>query len=710
MLSKTRCLFLIKRIKLICTDIQERYLIFVLFISALFNGLYEIAIIKEFTVPLHNIQTSTYLFFAFLHIFFGAGSYIAFRFFNPLIKKRNIRILLLLSGISIILSLLTCLRINIEFFVSVGIHIFFVCLVFTLFGIIYSLIIIYFIKNRSPDIGLVIAHSLIGLIFGFLLEPFLAVHLGVNAVCLILGIGLIFLYIGFPYFSILTLIVVALSLVFPIDENLEKLRIKKIVMSWKEDRQEFEENYSGIFNRWSPYTKLNIYLRKDGQKIIGARNYTLFWLRQKKEPKDEFVPFSFIAPEDKVLIIGAGAGRDADRLPADRKISRENTTMVEIDPLVVRYFRQEHPEYNDYIFNRVNIITADGRAVLDEMKEKNDVIVISAFRYARTNIWMLEKLKLYLFTFESIKRCFELLNKDGILMIHHSNPIFNTICASLKKLKVYFRVFQVPRPKRNKFIVYASRDRMKIDQIVNKLLTSNIGTEITDFKDAPMLTDDRPFINLIGPEKNLVIIALRKCLIFIFFLVLLILLLMRRKKNRQKIFYFFLIGNGFFLTQLFILTKFRSFFTHPLRTIIIVTLLFLSSVALGSILSRYIKIEYLKKKLWLHGSVVGLTLLYFYILVSHIPFSVSNYFIKLLASLAIILPMGVVCGFFYPIGLSVNRNENLGLALFFDGLGTCSALLLFYSICGLFGIFANFYPIAFCYLLAIVLVSLQKNP
>ena len=251
---------------------------------------------------------------------------------------------------------------------------------------------------------------------------------------------------------------------------------------------------------------------------------------------------------------------------------------------------------------------------------------------------------------------------------------------------------------------------MKIDQIVNKLLTSNIGTEITDFKDAPMLTDDRPFINLIGPEKNLVIIALRKCLIFIFFLVLLILLLMRRKKNRQKIFYFFLIGNGFFLTQLFILTKFRSFFTHPLRTIIIVTLLFLSSVALGSILSRYIKIEYLKKKLWLHGSVVGLTLLYFYILVSHIPFSVSNYFIKLLASLAIILPMGVVCGFFYPIGLSVNRNENLGLALFFDGLGTCSALLLFYSICGLFGIFANFYPIAFCYLLAIVLVSLQKNP
>jgi len=710
---KSVCEDIINRVKLITLEAEERYLIFILFLSALCNGLYEIAIIKEFTVTTHSVHTSAYLFFAFTYIFFGLGSYIAYRFFDLLIRKEWIKRIFLLSGITIIFSLLSSLKMDVSYGFSVVSNIFLVCLVIICFGIISSVIIIYFTRRKDNRAATAVFFSIIGLITGFILEPFAAVYLGVNATCLILGVSLVFLYIKFTYSLFFILTGIILSLNFPLDRYVEKLRVKKIDVNYRETPQRFAEKYEEIFNGWSPYSKLNIYLDREKNRILGAYNYKIFWVASKKSHKYEGLPYNFVGKHENVLIIGASAGKEIYRFSPGRIISKDNTTMVEIDPLVVRYFKDLHPEYNDNLFNRVNIIAADGRSVLDEMTVKQDVIIIGSLESAASNVWMLTELKNHLFTIESILKCFQILNKDGVLMVYQDYfAMIHSLRAALDGLHIPYVLIKLPYfyktdPPRERYFLYASRDEKRLARIEEGILSSGIALpcEIPEAVSS-ILTDDKPFMNFLGTKKAMIIETLIKCLGLIFVLLFLSLFTAGRKINRGKLLYFFLIGNGFFLTQLLLLSKFRSFFSHPLKTIVIVSVLFLSFSAIGSLLSERINIGNLRNKLWRNVFIVCIVLAYSFVVFERIPFSVGNYPLKILAGLLIILPMGIICGIFYPLGLTVNRNGNLGLALFLDGLGTCSAFLLFYIVCALFGISFNFYPIVFCYLSAVFLISL----
>jgi spermidine synthase len=675
-----------------------------------FNAIYEIGIIKEFSVTTSSVQTSAYLFFAFLHIFLGIGSYIAYRFFPVLIK--NIKYILCLLSLSILLSLFFNLRLSVVSIISLATSILSVCLAFGFFGLIYGLVIIYFTRNKSRYVGALLLSVNLGLIIGFILEPYLAVHVGVNAVCFILGVSFLFLSrIPFYYFFFLVFILMNLSSLMHLDKNIESLRLKRNIVFYNQIGLDYQiKDYEEIFNGWSPYTKLNIFRHPNKNKIMGAYNYRILWYNEKDITAWERLPFQFIGEKDKILDIGSAAGRDAYRLPSNRILSKENTVLVEIDPLMVQYFKNEHPEYNDNLFNIVNVIAADGRSVLDEMREKKDVIIIGTLKSSATNIWMLNELKNYMFTIESLKRCFEILNPKGVLVIYQpKGRLFfaNIFCSSLKKLGVYFRIFNIrffPGDNTGRYFIYASKSQSKVDQIASQLSVLSARELSMYIDESVILTDDRPFINLIGPYRRQILKTLSNILICIF-LLLSILLSFINYERKEKLFYFFLIGNGFFLLQLTMLSKFRSFFSHPIKTIIIVNAIFLFSVGIGNILSHRINIGMLKEKIWFHVFTVGLVLLLFYFSITHIPFSISNYYLKILVSLFAILPIGILCGLYYPIGLLVNKNRNLGYALLFDGIGACSAFIVFYFICGLFGILFNIYVILFTYILAALLIS-----
>ncbi len=702
---------------------KENILIFILFATAVINAVFEIAIIKEFTVATNNLLTSTYLFFAFLYIFFGVGGYLAYRFFNALIKREHIRKILFFTGVFVLLALFSSLKIETQKIIYAGsAHIFFVCFAFVLLGLVHSLIVIYFSKNKSSFVGPLIAFSLAGLILGFFIEPYAAVHLGVNATCLLLGISLIALSVNIPFFLASTCVMAGLFFFLPVDRNLEELRtirqgLTEIGLDEKMLRKAALRKSAGrcdsIFNGWSEYTKLDIFVRDWDKKIIGTYNYRIIWVRKKGMGAKRSVQYEFVRPEDKVLIIGGGAGKQIDLFPPERKSTKENTTIVEIDPSVVRFFKEQHPEYNDNIFNQVETIAADGRTVMDEMtgaKEK-DLIIINAFKPATTNVWMMSRRKNYLFTHENISRCFRLLKDDGVLMLFQNNPTPVSIVSNvLTNLNVNFYVFNfyVTEEDDGIWCIYSSRSKEKLESIKSYLEDAGYAAEKVNIENYSLLTDDRPFMDFAEKEsRNLIVGMLAKCLTVILCIALGIMAIMSRKNDQEKrkIFYFFLIGNGFFLAQLFLVAKFRSLFTHPLKTILIITAIFLSSVAIGSLLSARIKLEALKEKFFGHAIAVILVLLYFWGTLSHIPFSSSSYFLKMISSILIIAPFGVICGFFYPVGLLVNKNRNLGYALFLDGLGTCSAFMLFYIICALFGVSANVYFIAFFYLLALALVS-----
>ncbi len=698
---------------------QEKNLLLVLFLSSLFNAVYQIAIIKEFTVATNNMQTNTYLFFAFLHAFLGMGAYFAFKYFEHLFKPRNMRAVMFLTSIFIILSLYFSLKIDDTNRAPIVFQLFFTCLSFMSFGIIYSLVIIYISKNRPDYLGIGLAYGIFGVMAGFFLEPYAALYLGVNATCVILALSLVALSAG-PVISLAFLPIAVLAVyVYPLDIQVERLRtigssISEIVLDQNMARRpgarkHYKENRS-ICSGWSPYSKIDILYRDTNRKITGMYNYRIIWNRLPEQGWRWKAPLSFIRDNDKVFIIGAGAGKEVDLFPDSRVPSKENTTLVEIDPLVVKFFTEDHPEYNDNIFNRVNVIAADGRTVLDELKEKQDVIIINALKAPTANIWMLSKRRNHLYTYECLKRCLEMLSEDGVLLIDQNNtyPI-TAVCSVLNKLNANFVVYNFKRGEEGEgnWHVYSTRSKERLKQIFAATRSIKYMPHHVETREDQVLTDDRPFMNfVVGSEKNSILNTLNKCLLFIFCVVGVILLLLYKNKAKKRIIYFFLIGTAFALTHIFILSKFRAFFSHPLKTITITTFMFLAAVACGNLLSGRVKIDTLRNRLFMHLFFVVATLAYFYLAISHIPFSVSNYFIKLAVAVAVIFPMGLVCGFFYPVGILANRNKNLGYAFLFDGLGACAAFLIFYIVSFLFGISANFFAVAICYILSVLLISL----
>jgi spermidine synthase len=691
---------------------EEWELIFLFFMTSVLNAIYEIGIIKEFSVTACSVQTSAYIFFAFLHIFFGVGSYIAYRFFPVLIKQNNIKRILFSLSLSILLSLFFNLRLSVDSIKSLVAGIAFVCASFTLIGIIYGLVVIYFSKNKSRYVGFLLLSSNVGIILGFALEPHLAVHVGVNAVCLIVGISFLFLF-RVPYYAFFLIISVLINMVtsFPLDKNIENLRLKRSVFLSKYRAIDTNDNltdFKEVFNGWSQYTKLNIFSNLVGNKIKGAYNYEILWRKQNYKDKGRRMPFEFIEEDDSILEIGVGAGRDADRLPPNMAIGKENVVLVEIDPSVVKFFKEDHPEYNNNLFNIATVIAGDGRTVLDETRTKKDVIDIGTLKSSASNLWMLNELKSYVFTTESLKRCFEILNPEGVLVTYQPDLLHvNIVCSSLEKLEIPFRIFKLrssPNRGFGKYFIYASRSQSKLERICARLINSDQKEESVFIDKSVIITDDRPFVNFVSPQRGEILRVLSAILLAILAVITVLLVFITNWK-KGKLFYFFLIGSGFFLVQLMMFSKFRSFFSHPLKTIVIVNAIFLFSAGIGNMLSHKIKIDSLKERMWPHLFAAVTFLLLFYFSITNIPFAVSNFYLKMLVSLFAIFPIGLFCGFYYPLGLLANRSKNLGYALLFDGIGACSAFIIFYLVNGLFGITANFYPVLFMYLLATLLIS-----
>ncbi len=82
-------------------------------------------------------------------------------------------------------------------------------------------------------------------------------------------------------------------------------------------------------------------------------------------------PWLFIGPRDRVLIVGAGAGNDAD---AALRNGARQIDAVEIDPEIYALGKRLHPD-RPYDSAQVHVILDDARAYLRETKQSYDVII-----------------------------------------------------------------------------------------------------------------------------------------------------------------------------------------------------------------------------------------------------------------------------------------------------------------------------------------------
>ena len=122
------------------------------------------------------------------------------------------------------------------------------------------------------------------------------------------------------------------------------------------------------------------------------------------------LPMLFHPNPRKVLIVGAGSGND---VAGALRNGAEEVVAVEIDPAIIEYGKQFHPE-KPYSDPRVRVVNDDARSYFATSTEKFDVIVFGLLDSHTTTAMTNARLDHYVYTRESMKHAKTLLNDGGV--------------------------------------------------------------------------------------------------------------------------------------------------------------------------------------------------------------------------------------------------------------------------------------------------------
>jgi spermidine synthase len=166
--------------------------------------------------------------------------------------------------------------------------------------------------------------------------------------------------------------------------------------------------------------------------------------------------------------------------------------------------------------------------------------------------------------------------------------------------------------------------------------------------------------------------------------------------------YFSLIGAGFMLVEIALIQRLSVFLGHPVYALGILLFTIIASTGLGSFLSEHFP---LTRSPWvfIYPVLTALTIItirfILTILLSHMI--TSAMLIKIVVSVLVIFPLGILMGFFFPTGMRLVKSVTATETPWYWALNgifsvLCSALAVFISI--YFGISANFYIATLCYM------------
>jgi len=189
--------------------------------------------------------------------------------------------------------------------------------------------------------------------------------------------------------------------------------------------------YAAFWNgqvHWSPYQKLelrplphqefNLLVNNTGYMTLA--NLSPAYLAANASLADNYknssydAPFRFVGSRDRVLIVGAGAGNDAD---AALRNDARRVDAVEIDPVVYSLGKQLHPDH-PYDSPRVHVIVNDARSFLRKSPDTYDVIVFGLLdSHTEFSGYSNMRIDNYVYTEESLREAKRLLKKSGVLIV-----------------------------------------------------------------------------------------------------------------------------------------------------------------------------------------------------------------------------------------------------------------------------------------------------
>ncbi|UCG53241.1 MAG: hypothetical protein JSW58_06720 [Candidatus Latescibacterota bacterium] len=172
--------------------------------------------------------------------------------------------------------------------------------------------------------------------------------------------------------------------------------------------------------------------------------------------------------------------------------------------------------------------------------------------------------------------------------------------------------------------------------------------------------------------------------------------------------YFALIGAGFMFVEIALIQRLTIFLGHPVYALGILLFTLIASTGIGSLLSERLSLTRLPGliiyPLLTAVCIVGLRFLLSVVISNMITSAIMT---KILLSVVLIFPMGILMGLFFPTGMRLAKSVCAGETPWYWALNgilgvLCSALAVLFSI--FIGISLNFYVAAVCY--ATVLLAL----
>jgi hypothetical protein len=153
---------------------------------------------------------------------------------------------------------------------------------------------------------------------------------------------------------------------------------------------------------------------------------------------------------------------------------------------------------------------------------------------------------------------------------------------------------------------------------------------------------------------------------------------LRRSKQRAVRSYYFLIGAAFMLVQYGMVSAFRSFLGDPVTTAYSIVLFLLGGMALGSTRLPVFLAWSRPRQCVFAAAALLVSAGTIWWLPLDLAFAPIG-FRSLLAAIAVV-PVAVLLGVFFPLGLRGQTHEAVATAYLYDALGTIAGFVLFYLI------------------------------
>lgn len=143
--------------------------------------------------------------------------------------------------------------------------------------------------------------------------------------------------------------------------------------------------------------------------------------------------------------------------------------------------------------------------------------------------------------------------------------------------------------------------------------------------------------------------------------------------------YFFLTGLGFLLIEIAFIQKFTLYLNHPLYAFSTVLASFLLFSGCGSLLSKFITARISRRGLVRGASLATALLAVLYLPIMDLLFQTAAtlpFAAKIVLSTAIVFPLALVMGMFFPIGLaSLGAGPSHGLIPWAWGINGCGSVI-----------------------------------